>query len=240
MTTTTMANPTGLSGWDATAALARLAMRRVVRGKALWFAIALGLLPCALALIFKLNDRDPINGWGDLVDAFVPLLAIVPPILVASSLSDEIDDKTSSYLWSRALPRWTVVTGKLLGLIPVAALSIVLGITIAWLILGTSGAVPTGMFVRTVLAVAAGAAASSTVSAMWATLFPRFAVPIAVGWLLLDTVIGALDMNIHVIAVTFGPRAFIDLEHTLAGAISLVVLTAIALAVAVWRVDRIE
>ena len=42
------------------------------------------------------------------------LLTVIPPILVASSIADEIDDKTSAYLWSRALPRWSIVLGKFL------------------------------------------------------------------------------------------------------------------------------
>ena len=117
---------TTLTGWQATTALARLSLRRVLRGKALWFAIAIGLFPCLLAIAWRANSLAGVEAWDRVTVTFALVMAIVAPILVASSLSDEIDDRTAAYLWSRAVPRWTVVSGKLLGLAPVVAGSLVL------------------------------------------------------------------------------------------------------------------
>lgn len=229
----------GLSGLEATLALARLAVKRVLRGKTLWVALALGLLPCLVAFLRR-NHGDLDDAWNDLLDLAVPLLAIVPPLLVSTSLSDEIDEKTASYLWSRALPRWTVVAGKLLGLAPIAAFAVALGVALSWILLGGDAVVPAAIFGRSLIAVVAGGLAASAVAAMFATLAPRFATPLAIGWLLLDTIIGALSVKIHVIAVTFGPRAIIAGEEVVSGVISLIVLTAVALAIAVRRIERIE
>ena len=100
--------------------------------------------------------------------------------------------------------------------------------------------VPSAEIGRTVAGVAGGVLAASAVSAMFATLFPRFAVPLAIGWLLVDSLVGALDLGLHVIAVSFGPRALAHGEAMVSGVISMVVLTAIAIGVSLWRVDRIE
>jgi ABC-type transport system involved in multi-copper enzyme maturation permease subunit len=116
-----------LSGLEATTAIARLSVRRVLRGKAIWFAVALGLLPTLLAIAQRVNGADLTQAWNASLTSYTAILAIVAPILVAASLSDEIDDRTSAYLWSRALPRWSVVTGKLLGLAPIAAAVVAVG-----------------------------------------------------------------------------------------------------------------
>src|SRR5207237_965006 len=54
------------------------------------------------------------------------ILAILPPLFVSSSIGEEIEDRTTTYLWSRPLARWTVVGGKLLALVPVV-LALALG-----------------------------------------------------------------------------------------------------------------
>ncbi len=226
-----------LSGFEATTAIARLSLRRILRGKSIWFAVALGLLPTLLAIAQRANDADPARAWSAALTTYTLVLAIVAPILVAASLSDEIDDRTAAYLWSRAVPRWSVVAGKLLGLAPIAAGVVAVGLCATWLILG--GAV--GDLVRGLIGYTAGAVGACALSAMVATLFPRFAVPIAVCWLLLlDAAIGAIAGGIHVIAVSFGARAIADGEAGLAGPLSLAVLSLVAIAVAIWRVDRIE
>ena len=48
------------------------------------------------------------------------VLAVVPAMFVASSIGEEIEDRTITYLWSRPLPRWHVIAGKLVALAPVA------------------------------------------------------------------------------------------------------------------------
>lgn len=232
---------TMLSGMQATTALARLSLRRVLRGKSLWFAVGLGLFPCLLAVAWRANSLDSVEAWDRVTVTVALVMAIVAPILVASSLSDEIDDRTAAYLWSRAIPRWTVVSGKLLGLAPIVAGSLVLGLTACWLILGAAAAAPGPDFARALVAFVAGAIGCSAVSALIATLAPRFAVPVAVAWLLLlDATVGALDVGLHAITVSFGTKAIARGDDGLAGPLSLAILTLVALAIACYRVDKIE
>ena len=140
-----------LTGFEATIALARLALTRLLRGKALWFALGLGLLPSLLALAWRAGNAEVMTVWERSVTSYALVMTIIAPILVASSLSDEIDDRTAAYLWSRAVPRWTVVAGKLLALAPVVAVALVLGLTVSWALLGGPAAVPAEVFARTAL-----------------------------------------------------------------------------------------
>lgn len=244
----------GLSGWEATRAIGALSLRRVLRGKALWVALGLALLPCLLAVARRAHGSDAYESWRITFGFFLLVLPIVPPILVAASLSDELDDKTSAYLWSRALPRWSVVSGKLLGLAPVCAAAMLVGLTLSWFILGgdaeigqraagdwNANAEAAPVFWRHAVGLTAGAIGASAISALFATLVPRFAVPIAVCWLLLlDAPIGALDMNLHVLAISYGAREIAKGAHVLTGVTSLSALVAIALAISMRRIARLE
>lgn len=233
---------TALPTIDAITAIARLAIKRAVRGRGLWIALALALLPTLYAIGQRIAGHDPTAHWDQAVLMCLLTLPVVPPILVASAMSDEIDEKTSAYLWSRPLARWTIVVGKFVGLTPFVVLAVAMTATISWLVLGPN-AVPAELYLRGVGALAAGAIAASAVSAMIATLVPRFSVATAVCWLLIiDAPIGALDAGLHVISSAFGVRALTGLSHSspATGALSLLVLTGGSLAVAIWRMNRIE
>ncbi len=232
-----------LTGWQATTALARLSLKRAARGKALWVTLALSLVPTLYAIAYRLADRVSSTRWEGAVMMTSLLLTVIPPILVASSIADEIDDKTSAYLWSRALPRWSIVLGKYLGLVPIAIAAPLLAVSVSYAVLGPAAA-STEDFARAVLGLALGTIAAAAISAMIATVMPRFAVAGAVCWLLLiDAPVGALDLNLHVIAASFGARTVAGFggDASLAsGLISLAVLTVGALAIAIRRMQRIE
>ena len=134
MTTTT------LTGWQATAALARLSLKRAARGKALWVTLALSLVPTLYAIAFRIADRVSPDRWEGAVMMTSLLLTVIPPILVASSIAAEIAAKTSAYQWSRALPRWWLVRGKLLGQVPIAIAAPAVAVTISFAVLGSAAA----------------------------------------------------------------------------------------------------
>lgn len=235
-------NASVLSSVEAVAAIARLAVTRATRSRSLWVALGLSLLPTLYAIGHRIAGHDPSAHWARALGTCTLLIAVIPPILVASSIADDIDDKTSAYLWSRPLARWTIVIGKLIGLAPFVVLCTSLAVTISWVALGP-GLVPVDAFARGLAALAAGALAASAIAAGIATLAPRFAVATAVCWLLLiDLPVGGLDVGLHVIATSFGARALAGVGNgdPVTGAISLVVLTALGLGVALWRTERIE
>src|SRR5688572_20755275 len=108
-----------LGPFATTRLIAAITLRRLVRGRALWVGGLVAGLPIAFAaLLHQSNAR----ATGTIVDvtAFETLvLAVLPALFVASSIGEEIEDRTTTYLWSRPIPRWAVLVGKLCALVPV-------------------------------------------------------------------------------------------------------------------------
>lgn len=237
-----MSARTGLSGGDATLALARLALVRATRGKALWVAAALMVFPIIVAAARTAMGHPPADVWRAVFTFAMLALPIVPSILVAPSLADEIDDKTSAYLWSRALPRWAIVTGKLLGLAPVAMLLMMVSLGVAWGAMGGPGAVPTGDAVRGVVALGAAALVGSTIAAAAALLVPRHGVAVAIVYLLMDTALGATPLKLKTATVHHSTHVLAGFEGTgAAGAvITLIVIAVISSTLAIRRISSME
>ncbi len=232
----------GLTGGQATRALAALAVTRALRGKAVWVATALLLLPVVIAGVQVGLGHEPTDIWRAVFRTTMLILPIVPSILIASSLADELEDKTAAYLWSRALPRWTIVAGKLVGLAPITAVVMVLGATVSWIIVGGPSGVPVETYLRGVAGLTAGAVASGTIAAMWATLVPRHAVAASIVWLLfVDFPLGGLPINLQYISASFSTLAIAGFEGTLVGGLAAFVgIVAVTTTVAIWRIGRME
>jgi ABC-2 type transport system permease protein len=224
--------------------LARAALIRTVRGRALWVVLALAALPTLLGMILSQAEpgRDE-ETWRGVFSTCLFVLIVVPSVLVAASVADEIEDKTSAYLWSRALPRWTVVIGKLLGLAPLCALLLAGAAVVPFFAANLGAEVATARMIDGALGLAAAGAAGAAIAAMIALLVPRHAVAVTVGWMMLvDAPLGLLDARLHHISINYGARAIAGYADggAASGAITLLVLATIATAVACWRIGRIE
>lgn len=233
-----MSRGRGLSGGHATRALAGLALTRAVRGKALWIALALVLLPLIVVGVRVGLGHPADEIWETAFGTTLLVLPVVPSILVSASLSDELEEKTAAYLWSRALPRWSIVAGKLVGLAPIAAVIVVLGLTGAWALIGGPSAIPADTFARGVVGMAAGALAGATIAAMWATIVPRHAVAVSVVWLLfVDLPLGTLPVKVHYLSASFAALAIAGFEATAAdGVAAFALLIVVPTAIAIRRI----
>ncbi|HUQ08481.1 MAG TPA: hypothetical protein VM261_38585 [Kofleriaceae bacterium] len=240
------AGDAGLSGLQATLALARLAVVRVVRGKSLWIAAALSLLPLVVVGVQVSLGHTRETMWQTAFMLTLLTLPIIPPILIGPSLSDEIEDKTSAYLWSRALPRWSIVVGKLVGLAPICAAISVVSLAIAWLVMGGPGSVPVGTAARGFAGAGFAALIASTFVAAIATLVPRHAVAVSVVYLLfVDKVVGELPIKLQYTSIAFGGRAIAGFAErgdggAGAGVATLLAIAALSIAVSVTRIARME
>jgi ABC-type transport system involved in multi-copper enzyme maturation permease subunit len=240
-------NPSGLTGLQATLALARLAVVRTVRGKALWIAMALSLLPLVVVGVQVGLGHTRETMWQTAFMLTLLTLPIIPPILIGPSMSDEIEDKTSAYLWSRALPRWSIIAGKLVGLAPVAAAISVVALAIAWFVIGGPGAVDPATAARGFAGAGFATLIASTLVAAIATLVPRHAVAVSVVYLLfVDKIVGELPIKLKFTSIAFGGRAIAGFTEgeansgALAGVATLVVIAALSLFVATTRISRME
>ena len=215
--------------------LVGVTLKRLTRGKALWIAAGLAALPVVFAVVFQAAARPPSP--SELLAPTMLLFAVLPALLVGASVGEEIEDRTSTYLWSRPIARWAVLAGKLLALTPIVAALIAGG----WAIAGAlaTGAPP----VAAILGVAAGAVATSLVVAGIAVVVPRHGMALTIAYMLVDLFIGGLPFSVQQISITYQTRtlAGVDGAPAIAGPlIGLAVIAGVWTAIGLRRIRRIE
>lgn len=188
-------------GLAATRTIATLTWRRLVRGRALAVSVGLALVPVAYALAMARG------GWPVLADELLGfellVLAVLAPMLVASSIGEDIEDRTATYLWSRPVPRWAVLAGKLVALAPLVAVLAVASWGAATWVSGGGWSL-----VRSSGALAAGAVALSLIATGLATLGPRHGVALTICYLLfVDLPIGVLPVSLRALSASYQVRA---------------------------------
>jgi ABC-type transport system involved in multi-copper enzyme maturation permease subunit len=218
------------------ATLAGVTWRRLVRGRAIWVVMLIALLPAALASLGEGRDQ-PLLVIGAIQSV---VMALLPPIFVASSIGEEIEDRTTTYLWSRPIGRWTIVVGKLLALAPLAAALIVGGWFVAYQI--AAGAPPP---VQSILAFAAGAVAISTIAAGVAVLVPKHGMALSIIYLVVfDQIIGNIPASLQTISVTRQVRLLAgvtpDAPNLVEPAVTMIAIAGVWLAIGLVRLRRLE
>jgi hypothetical protein len=208
----------------------------MLRGRALWVCAAIAMLPVVYAIVMQSHGRSRID------EAFVIellVLGVLPPAFVAASIGEEIEDRTTTYLWSRPLARWTMPIGKLIGLAPVVVVLVVASWGAAIEIL-TRHAPPTD----SVIALAATSIAVSMVSAGIATLVPKHGMALTIVYMLFFNVpIGEIPASIQIASLTHQAQLIARLDASApasTGAIAMTIVAVLWLAVGVWRVQRME
>jgi hypothetical protein len=215
--------------------LAAVTLVRLTRGKALWIATVLAALPVAFASVVQARGRAASP--GELFAPSLLLFAVLPSLLVGAAVGEELEDRTSTYLWSRPIERWAVLAGKLIALTPIVVALSVGGWAVASAV---NGAAPP---LASCLGLAAGSIASSLVVAGIAVVVPKHGMALAIGYMLVDLFIGELPVSLQQLSVTFHTRAIAGLGGTPAIAAPLIGLVAIAgvwTAIGFRRIRRIE
>src|SRR4051794_13415855 len=96
-------------------AIAKLTLTRLRRGRTQWVGLGIAALPLLFAVVASRAHSAVVEWTGIANDIFVIellVLTVLPALFIASSIGDEIEDRTTTYLWSRPLARWTVLLGK--------------------------------------------------------------------------------------------------------------------------------
>ncbi len=227
--------------------IARLTIARLRRGRALWAAIAIALLPAAAAVVLSRHAQTNDDRAEMITALYVPqllVLSVLPALFVASSIGEEIEDRTITYLWSRPLPRWHVIAGKLVALAPVSIAISVVG----WLLavkIGSDWTAPPW----TIVGIGSAALAISLVAAGIATLAPRHGMALTIVYMLLfDLPVGEIPASLQVLSVTHQARQIAGIAshglHPVASrvtpAITMAILAGIWLAVGLWKIRRTE
>jgi ABC-type transport system involved in multi-copper enzyme maturation permease subunit len=219
--------------------LAAITLRRLLRGKALWIGLLIALLPVIFGIAVR-GGRFHAKP-DDVFTIQVLLLAILPPMLAGAPLGEELENRTSAYLWSRPIARWALVAGKLCALAPIVVVLLVAGWSIA--IEVAMQTPPTG---ANLIALAAAGIAASLVAAGIATVVPRFAMVLSIGYMLVDLFIGGLPFSVDALSITWHARAMAGLASGLPGPVFASPTIALALIAGVWtaigllRIRRLE
>jgi ABC-2 type transport system permease protein len=211
--------------------LAGVTWRRFSRGRAVWVVVVIAALPVLFGAL--LRNPDPVT----VVEMLV--MGLLPPVFVASAIGEELEERTSTYLWSRPLPRWTLLIGKLLALAPIASVLIALGWFVA---MQVATDVPPSA--RSVVAFAFGGLVISAMSAGIGTLVPKHGMALSIVYfVVIDLPVGAIPASVQSISITRHVRQIAGLDTPGAIAepvITLVVLATVWLAVGLWRIRRLE
>lgn len=129
-------------------ALMVLSLRQMFSGKKIWvLGVFLGLPILLLALVlaaggFDFPESEEVDIEGLAMSAFLYVvypqsLCILASLLYgASLLAGEIEDKTLTYLFTRALPRWKVLLGKYLATAAALSIMISASMSVSYLLCG--------------------------------------------------------------------------------------------------------
>lgn len=129
-------------------ALLILSLRQMLGGKKIWILGLFLSLPILLLLVilaasgFDFPENSEVDIEGFSMSAFLYVmypqsLCILASLLYgASLLAGEIEDKTLTYLFTRALPRWEVLLGKYLATASALSVLIVGSMSVAYLLCG--------------------------------------------------------------------------------------------------------
>jgi ABC-type transport system involved in multi-copper enzyme maturation permease subunit len=208
--------------------------KRLLRGRALWVCAVIAILPALIA-----GGLRNVREMPEMLQfAQFRVMALLPPIFIASSIGEEIEDRTITYLWSRPIARWTLVVGKIAALAPVAIALILAGWVVATLVQGKQP------MPQELVAFAAGTIVISMIAAGIATLVPRQGMSLSIIYLvIIDATIGAIPASLRDISVTRQVWLLSGLEGTadlVTPVITLAVIAAIWLSIAFARVRRLE
>jgi ABC-type transport system involved in multi-copper enzyme maturation permease subunit len=224
------------SGLSTALTIAGLTWKRLVRGRALWVSALIAMLPVSFAALRGMT----LFGAEEVFAFEILVLAVLAPMFVASSIGEEIEDRTITYLWSRPVPRWAVLAGKLFALVPI---TIMLSLA-SWILAIRAGshAMPP---IQSCVALAVGTLTISLLSTGIATLVPKHGMALTVAYLLFfDFPLGVLPAKLQELSISHQIRALSGLhwtEDSLATPAVAIALLATAWAViSVRRIRNLE
>ncbi len=235
-----------VAGFKATTIVARLTLKRLFRSKGIWFTFALSLLPILIATIGSQDGEEPKKVWDAVFGVGLLVYCIAPPIHLASTIAEEIEDKTFTYLWSRPFPRWAVITGKILALLPALCLLFTISFGLSfYLSYGGAAGANTNMLFKGMMALWIGMLATSCLCIGLGSLVPRFPLVVSIIYLLIiDAAVSGIPASVNHGSVLYNMTVIAGLEDknhdTATAVISLLCIGLVWMAVAVYRIGRTE
>jgi ABC-type transport system involved in multi-copper enzyme maturation permease subunit len=223
-------------------AIARLQIKRVLRGRMIWAVAILITLPLVIALLAR-YDAPGVEGRWKVVCymTYRSLVLLAPVLLLATAVSEESDGKTYTYLWSRPVRREALLFGKLLALAPIAMAAACVGLAGAYGITAAGGAIEGLPLPRVLLGAAAGVLGASCNALGIGALFPRHPLVAAMAFVFFaEQILPEMPAIQNVTTLHHAFRRIAVDGEVAGGLAALAILSAVWLGVAVWRVRRLE
>jgi ABC-2 type transport system permease protein len=238
------------SGLSAAASLARLSLKRLFRSRVIWISAILAVAPL-VAQAAAGGSASMKDDWRELYSVLTVILAIIPALHLAPAIAEEIEDRTYTYLWSRPFPRWALLAGKLMALVPTAAAFVTASIALSFVLaFGRDTGDHLGLLGDNLMAAALGVVAVSCASLGIGSLVPRHATAVSIVYLLtIDSTVGAMPFAIQNLSMSFHVRTIalsgMDTWGTVASsalvsAAWLLGIAALWIGIAVWRITGAE
>ncbi len=204
-------------------AVVQLQLRQMLGGKRIFLAALILFLPVLLALAARaaggFADRVPdVNaeqvaramdiGYLVFLFAMYPLFcAILLSLLYASSLvSQELEAKTLTYLFSRPLAKWRILGGQYLATALVITVGVMTSCTLGWLVCST----PQGSrgWIALMVSCVLGSFAYCALFCLIGLLAPRRAIPAGIVYAVLAEGLGSfVAAAINKLTISFHLRA---------------------------------
>ncbi len=236
-----------LSGMTAALVLARLTFKRLLHSRSILVTLTFALLPVAYAFAAsKQGEETSLALWRTAFEISLLLLAIGPPLHLAPTVAEEVEGKTYTYLWSRPFPRWSLIVGKLVILVPVLCvlLSAMLAAVFIACFQGTWEAY-THTLINGVIGMSVGVATLSCICVGLGTLVPKHPIAVSLGYVfVIDFVLDELPFALQNLSVSHQVQQIAKVDEYPDPLFPALVwcagLAAVWLVIALWRVSRVE
>jgi hypothetical protein len=231
---------------SAITAIARLSWKRILRGRTLYASAILAGVPLAVAVMMRFRPGNPDDNWPIVAELTFRSLVLLAPVLhLTPAINEESDGKTYTYLWSRPVRREALLFGKLLAVAPAAMLAAAVALVAAFVIVSLGpGGFGLADLARVVLAAVAGVFAACCYALGIGALFPRHPLVAAMAYVFIGEQILPQVKAMQNISTLYHVKSIAGLERwggdVAGGLVGLAVLSALWLAIAVWRVRRLE
>lgn len=227
---------------NAVIGIAQLTLSRFLRSKTMWVAAVFAAIPLLPLMVSVQKIEDPAENWESFLKVAAYMQLLVASLLTAPAIAEEIEDKTYTYLWSRPIPRWTVLAGKLLigGILGIAMMGACVG-------LGSqiAGIQDPFVIISGVGAIALGIVAAGCIGSCFGTLLPKHPLAVSISYfMVLDLGIGAMPFSAARLSVMHNVIAFSGHgDHAHTTVTSLLWLAGLSIfwtSITLWRLGRKE
>jgi len=222
--------------------IAWMSLRRIRRGRMLWLSVVVLALVVGGAGVSLITGRGGLDFFERLLDLMLRYIAPLVMMLHASSaVSEEVQAKTITYLFSRPVPRWTLPMGKFAGAVLLGLVLLVCATALLYFVtmLGEPDALmpEIGRLGRALAAVALAALAFGALATAFGTMVTGYSFVAALFYLLIVEVglalapgwlkVMAMTVHLRVVAGIYVPSTTLYMpDPRLVPSISLVVVLA--------------